>query len=211
MPAPADPLLPRLQARLAVLPAGLQAHVHRVKDLAQELACRHGVDPRQAALGALAHDVARAMPGGELLRRAAALELPMGLVERQAPVLLHGPVGAELLRLEDGLDSPTLYWTVYWHTTGHAGLDPLGQVVFLADKLDPQKIGRYPYLPLLRRIAMEDLDRAMLEFLSRELVSLTRQGQLVHPAMVEARNGLLARQPQTAPVESQEETDGHRR
>jgi HD superfamily phosphohydrolase YqeK len=66
-------------------------------------------------------------------------------------------------------------------------------VVFLADKLDPQKIGRYPYLPLLRQMAMEDLDRAMLEFLSRELVSLVSRGEMAHPAMVGARNGLLTR------------------
>jgi predicted HD superfamily hydrolase involved in NAD metabolism len=178
---------------LAALPAGLQSHIHRVKDIAEELAYRHGVDPQQAALGALAHDMARAMPGDELLRRAADLELPIGLVERQVPVLLHGPVGAELLRREDGLECPSIYQAVYWHTTGHASLDLTGQVVFLADKLDPQKISRYPYLPLLRQMAMEDLDRAMLEFLSRELVSLVSQGEIAHPAMVDARNGLLAR------------------
>jgi HD superfamily phosphohydrolase YqeK len=41
-------------------------------------------------------------------------------------------------------------------------------------------------------MAMEDLDRAILEFLSREMASLVSQGQMVHPAMVEARNSLLA-------------------
>jgi predicted HD superfamily hydrolase involved in NAD metabolism len=193
------PLLQCLQRRLTALPDGLQAHIHRVKDIAEDLARCHGVDPRQAALGALAHDVARAMPDGELLRRAADLNLPIGLVERQVPVLLHGPVGAELLRREDGLECPSIYQAVYWHTTGHASLDPVGQVVFLADKLDPQKIGRYPYLPLLRQLAIEDLDRAMLEFLSRELVSLASQGQMVHPAVVEARNGLLARPDKSGP------------
>jgi HD superfamily phosphohydrolase YqeK len=78
-------------------------------------------------------------------------------------------------------------------------MDPVGQVVFLADKLDPQKISRYPDLPLLRQIAMEDLERAMLEFLSREVVSLASQGHMVHPAVMEARNGLLARLPSSAP------------
>jgi predicted HD superfamily hydrolase involved in NAD metabolism len=132
------------------------------------------------------------MPDGELLRRAADLGLPVGLVERRVPVLLHGPVGAELLRREDGLDDPSLHQAVFWHTTAHPSLDRLGKVVFLADKLDPQKIGRYPYLPMLRQMAMEDLDRAILEFLSREMASLVSQGQMVHPAMVEARNSLLA-------------------
>lgn len=182
----------RLRRRVACLPAGLQAHIRRVQGIAQELARRHGVDPRQADLAALAHDVARAMSDDELLRQAAQLGLPIGLVERRVPVLLHGPVGAELLRVADGLDDPSLYHAVYWHTTGHAGLDPLGRVVFLADKLDPQKIDRYPYLLLLRLLAEQDLEGAMLEFLSREMAALASQGEMVHPAMVEARNGLLA-------------------
>ncbi len=64
--------------------------------------------------------------------------------------------------------------------------------MFLADKLDPQKAHMYPYLPLLRQLALEDLDRAMLEFLTRETISLASRGLLVHPVAVETRNNLLA-------------------
>ena len=144
----------RIQQRVAALPAGLQTHIYRASKVALELARRHGVDPERVALGILAHDVVRAMPGDELIRRATELDLPINSVERRVPVLLHGPVGAEILRCEDLLD-PALegpvYRAVYWHTTGHTLLDDLGKVVFLADKLDPQNIARYPYLPHLHR------------------------------------------------------------
>ena len=182
----------QVQQRLAALPAGLQAHVHRVRDIAVELAPRHGVDPRQAALGALAHDVARAMPAPELLIQAARWGLPVGLVDRQVPLLLHGPVGAQLLRQEDGLTDQSVYRAVYWHSTAHPTLDALGKVVFLADKLDPQKLPRYPYQPYLQELARADLDLAFLEFLTRELVSLVGRSEMVHRAMVEARNHFLA-------------------
>lgn len=181
----------RVEKRVDALPAGLQNHIYRVRDIACKLAEQHGLDRERAALGGLAHDIARAMPGRELIRRATGFGLPIGLLEHQVPVLLHGPVGAELLRREDRLDDLSIYRAVYWHTTAHPALDDLGKLVFLADKLDPQKISRYPYLPELHQLAMEDLDRAVLEFLSRELVSLVSQGELVHPAMVEARNALL--------------------
>ena len=181
----------RIHQRVGTLPAGLQAHIFRVRDIAGELAQRHQVDPDRAALGALAHDVARAMPGDALIRRATELDLPIDRVERLAPILLHGPVGAEILRREDRLGDQAIYRAVHSHTTGDPALDALGKVVFLADKLDPQKIVRYPYLPHLHELAMEDLDRAMLEFLTRELVSLATEGRPVHPRMVEARNALL--------------------
>jgi predicted HD superfamily hydrolase involved in NAD metabolism len=141
----------------------------------------------------MAHDVARAMPDDELLRQAEEFGLPIGPVDRSVPLLLHGPVGAELLRVTDGLDDPSVYQAVYWHTSGHAELDLLGQVVFLADKLDPQKIERYPYLPYIRKCAEADLEGAMREFLGWEVASLTSRGIEVHPAMAEARDGLLAR------------------
>ena len=187
-----DQLAQRIQLRVSDLPQGLQAHISRVCDIAGELASYHGVNPQQARLGALAHDVARAMSDQELLHHAARVGLKVGVVESRVPLMLHGPVGAELLRREDGLADHSLHQAVYWHTTAHPALDALGKVVFLADKLDPHKMGRYPYQPHLRGLAFADLDLAVLEFLTRESISLLSQGKMVHPAMVEARNHLIA-------------------
>ena len=182
----------RIQQRVDALPRGLQAHIHRVKSIACELAKCHGIDAERAALGMLAHDVARATPSGELLRHAADLGLHIGTVERLEPLLLHGPVGAERLAREDGLDDPPLHQAVYWHTTAHPSLDDLGKIVFLADKLDPKKVGYYPYLDELRELAFEDLDRAILEFLTRETIAMASRGQVIHPMVIETRNHLLA-------------------
>ena len=109
------------------------------------------------------------------------------------PVLLHGPVAAELLRRVEGLEDQDIYEAVYWHSTAHEGMGVTAKVVFLADKLDPQKAARYPFLAELRGLAMESLDRAMLLFLDRELVSLIQHESLVHPISVEARNDLVRR------------------
>ena len=181
----------RVKRRVGQLPQGLQAHINRVTAIARELALRHGLDPELAALGMQAHDVARAIPGPELLSLAESLNLTVDLVQLRVPLLLHGPVGAELLRREDGLDDDSLYQAVYWHTTGHPSLDQLGKLVFLADKLDPQKLPRYPYQPHLRELALKDLDAALVEFFTWEMVALASRGELIHPAMLEARNALL--------------------
>lgn len=192
-------LLERIQRRVDSLPSGLRDHIYRVREVAKKLAPAHGIDPQRAALAMLAHDVARAMPNLELLQRAEELGLPIGPVERGEPILLHGPVGAELLAKEDGLADSSIHQAVYWHSTGHPSLDPLGKLVFLADKLDPQKISAYPYQPLLAQLALEDMDKAILEFLSRETVSLVSRGLMVHPKVLETRNHLLAA---SAPAEN---------
>ena len=112
-----DQLELKIQRRVDALPGGLQAHVYRVRGIAIALAERHGLNSELAALGMLAHDVARAMPDEDLVRHALEMGLPVGTVERRAPVLLHGPVGAELLRREEGLADASLYRGVYWHST----------------------------------------------------------------------------------------------
>ena len=69
----------------------------------------------------------------------------------------------------------------------------MAKAVFLADKLDPFKRGRYPFIDSVMSQSRESLDAAMLTFLDRELVRLIEMGELVHPASVDARNDLLSR------------------
>ncbi len=183
--------LPRLQSRVETLPNGLRRHVYRARDVALELAYIHGVEPERAELAMLAHDVARALPGKELLRLAGRYDIHALDIEVQAPVLLHGPVGAESVRHEEGLDDDEILQAVRWHSTAHPGLGPLGKLVFIADKLDPQKAAAYPYQSELRRMAEEDLDLAMLEFLCRESEARLRRREPVHPVSVETINTLL--------------------
>ena len=67
----------------------------------------------------------------------------------------------------------------------------MGKVIFIADKLDPRKSGSYPYQTELRRMAEEDLDVALLEFLCRESEGRLRRREPVHPLSVETINALL--------------------
>ncbi|MDE0719054.1 MAG: bis(5'-nucleosyl)-tetraphosphatase (symmetrical) YqeK [Dehalococcoidia bacterium] len=184
-------ILQRLHDRLKALPDGLQSHIYRVRDVALELAAPHNIDLQQAELGALAHDVCRAVPGEDLIRMASELDVPVSDVEQDFPLLLHGPVGAELLRKEEDLNDDILYEAVRWHSTAHASLDPLGKLVFLADKLDPQKAAVYSYQAKLHDMALESLDLALLEFLSREMAKRIEGAGTVHPASVDARNSLI--------------------
>lgn len=198
-PSPIDASLEfRISQRVKNLPAELQSHIARAQDVARELAPWHGVDAERAAFGILAHDVARAMKGPELIDQANRFKLPIGSVEEQVPMLLHGPVGAEILRVEDGLAATSgegdIYQAVYWHTTFHPTLlDNLGKVVFLADKLDPNKRKRIPYQSEILEMAWESLDAAVLEFLDRQARDLVQRGHAVHPMMLEARDALKAK------------------
>ena len=182
-----------IESRLIELPIGLRDHVERSRVVAQELATRHGVDARLADIGIAAHDLARAVRQPVLLREAERLGLDINFVERRQPLLLHGPVAAAWLSMDDGYDIGAVLEAVEFHTTGHPGMEDVAKVVFLADKLDPWKVERASFLELVSELARADLDAAILCYLDNTIERLVRDGQMVHPTAVEFRNHLLAR------------------
>ena len=197
-----DRAVDRIRRRIRRLPPDLAEHCQRVEQIARQLAQRHGQDADAIGITALAHDATRHFSGLENLLRMEEYDLPpVTELERRHPAILHGPVGAELLKREDGLTDPILYRAIYWHTTGNPeGGDAVGHIIFLADKLDPAKSRRYPWQPELAELAAADLPAAMLLFLTRNLARLLEAGVPIHPAGIAARNALLlAGNPAPAP------------
>src|SRR2546428_4302720 len=74
------------------------AHVERTAVTARELAAAHGVDPDRAELAAMLHDVADGYSERELLQLADRYGIEVNLTEARVPKLLHGKIGAEILR-----------------------------------------------------------------------------------------------------------------
>ena len=186
-----SPHNPRLEALLDALPDGLRRHAATVREIALELAGTHGVDPAKAELASAAHDIARAMKESDLRDRARDYGLAIHPVDDRVPVLLHGPVGAEILRRECGVDDPEILEAVHWHSTFNRGLGPVAKIAFLADKLDERKAGRYPFQERVSSLARESLDAAVLAFIQEEIASLLKANQLIHPASIEGLNYLL--------------------
>ena len=188
---------PRLEALLHGLPAGLREHAARVREKALDLAGVHGIDPGKVEAAASAHDIARAMKEAELRDRARAYGLEVHPVEDKVPVLLHGPVGAEILRRECGIEDPEILEAVHWHSTFNRGLGPVAKIAFLADKLDHHKAGRYPFQERVDNLSRENLDTAVLAFIREEIAALLKANNLIHPASVEGLNHLLELQKTT--------------
>ena len=180
-----------IDARLKILPSGLRDHIERSREVSQELAVRHSVDARLADMGTAAHDLARALDRSRMLAEAENLGLRPGLVEKREPILLHGPIAARwLCNGSSELDEAVLE-SVAWHTTGRPGMSEVAKVVFLADKLDPRKVERFPYLKRVADKSKHSLDLAILEYLDETLEFFLRNGNLIHPVSIEFRNQLM--------------------
>ena len=144
-----------------------------------------------------AHDIDRASSAATLLESAKRYGIGVNAVEARLPMLLHGPVAAARLRHEMGIEDEDVLEAVRWHTTGVEPCGPIGRLIFIADKLDPDKAARYPHIDVVREQASRDLDRAAATFLAGDLTRLVGQGGLVHPASLEAYNSLILRLSET--------------
>ena len=184
-------MLQQLREIIAALPQGLQDHLERVRKDALTLATIHSVPLEAVELAALGHDLARAYSTETLLTRAQEWRLDVHPIEKQVPILLHGPVAAEMLRRQFGVEDIRVLEAVRWHSTAVPGMGPVGLVVFLADKLEPHKLRRSPKLHEIAGLARSSLEQAMADYLTMELALLLKEGKLIHPTSVAARNHLL--------------------
>jgi predicted HD superfamily hydrolase involved in NAD metabolism len=169
------------------------AHAERSAELAVRLAKQHGVDPERAELAALIHDVADHFSARELLILTERYGLDVSLTEARVPQLLHGKVGAEILRRDWGISDEELLDAVRYHITGGVRMTPLAKVVFVADKLEPARDRHYGGLDSIRELAMVNLDAAMLKLYAWRLDQLMGAGQPIDNTLVAARNQLIER------------------
>lgn len=183
----------RFEAELADRPAWLREHTQRVVAGAERLARIHELDPQRCAASAAGHDLFRHLKADELLQRSRRHGIPIGEPELDAPIILHGPLAALHARRELGVDDPDLLETIRHHTTAHPDLSDEGLAVFLADKIDPQKVARDPGLESVAAAAERDLPAAAALFLERRMIAQLAGGTLLHPLAVAARNAFLQR------------------
>ncbi len=159
-------------------------HTVRVAETAERLAGLHGLDPARARLAGLLHDLARETDGEELLRIATENGVPIGDPEREKPMLLHGPVAAEVAQMDLGVEDDAVLEAIRVHTTGAPGMGPLALAVFVADKIEPGREGEW--VEGLRGLAERDLGVAARASLESSISYTEERGRAVHPRSREA-------------------------
>jgi predicted HD superfamily hydrolase involved in NAD metabolism len=158
------------------------AHILRVARTAEALAAAHGLDPRQARIAGLFHDLARLYPAARLLRECSERRMPIDAFEHANPIVLHARLGAELARDWFGVTDEAILSAIRKHTVAAATMSPLDEVVYLADGLEPGRdyAGRAETLALAFRSLSAAMRAALAETLAYQHTrNLTTAPQLL--------------------------------
>jgi predicted HD superfamily hydrolase involved in NAD metabolism len=181
-----------LRATLLKVPAGLAEHVIRVVDEAQRLAEVHNVERQPATIAALGHDLLRAHSEARLLSIAEEQGYELDPADKLAPILLHGPLAVPLLQERYDVMAADVLGAVAYHTTANEQMTILQKVVFIADKIESDKLGRDSRLQRVADLAETDLNAAMLAYLDLYVQRGLDLGWPLHSHTVAARNELLS-------------------
>lgn len=170
-------------------------HTINVKKMAVKLAKHHGADETligQAALAALLHDAAKELPKDELraiMRRYP--EYAEGGESRPAPVW-HGVCASILARTEWGVTDEEVLAAIACHTAGKPGMTQLDKILYLADMTSAER--DWDGVDKLRKLELEDLDKAMLAALEQTNGFVLSQGKPLDPMSKAAYEDILAKQ-----------------
>ena len=177
---------------MSYLKARRVPHVLGTEETAARLARRYGAEEESARRAALLHDCTKRLSAGEQLELCRHYHIDLDEYEQREAKLLHAKTGAAVARDVFGV-SDEIYWAIWWHTTGKADMTLLEKILYLADYMEPTR--DFCDLRELRRLAFEDLDRALLLGFTMAVEDLSDQGMALHPNSVYARDYLKGMYP----------------
>jgi predicted HD superfamily hydrolase involved in NAD metabolism len=156
---------------------GRLEHILGVNDEAIALAKRYGVEEDRVSIAALLHDIAKKMTMEELRK----YMILGGFDQSVHPKTWHAYVGAYIAREEFDIIDDDILEAIMYHTTGHPKMNPIAEVLFVADFIE-RRTRDFPGVQRLRELAYQDLNAVVCYKLNHLMTQIAEP----HPDTVAA-------------------------
>lgn len=163
-------------------------HSLGVMKSAKELAKIYGEDEELAEFAGLIHDIAKELSKEEIESILEKYNIKPDKIEENQVSLLHAKFGAMIAKTEFNANEKVQN-AIKYHTTGNIKMDKFAKIIYLADKIEENRT--YEEVETLRKLAKEDLDKAILFVLDFTIQKSIRKQTLIHPDTIELRNELI--------------------
>lgn len=154
-------------------------HSIGVASTAVTMAGIYGADAKKAYVAGLLHDCAKNLTDEQMRIKCCDLEVVLDEFEEKQPWLIHAKLGAELVKIEFGIEDEEICSAIRWHTLGRPGMSMLEKIIYVADMVEPSR--SYPEVDKLRKKAFENLDEAVLACAEATVEFNEKKGKPVHP------------------------------
>ena len=162
-------------------------HIKGTEETAAALAAFWGLSPEKARRAAILHDCTKYLELDDQLRLCRQYGVELDELEQQAVKLLHAKTGACIARDIFG-EPDEVYQAIFWHTTAKADMTLLEKIIYIADYIEPNR--DFEGVEELRRLAYEDLDRALLLGVETTIQEMWDRRLPIHTNTLRARDWL---------------------
>lgn len=159
-------------------------HIRGTEEEAVRLARRWGADENCARRAGILHDCTKYLTGEEHIAICEQYGVPLDELESTAPKLLHSKTGACMARYLFG-EPDEVYEAIFWHTTAKADMATLEKILYVADYMEPNR--DFDGVEKLRRLAYQDLDKALLLGVEITVQEMRDRGLPVHKNTLQAQ------------------------
>lgn len=160
-------------------------HTMGVVKAARKLAEHYGADVKKAEYAALLHDCAKDYPPDMKRRFCKEYHVPVDDIMLGTIDLTHAFLGAEVARREYLVDDEEILGAIKYHTTGKKNMTLLEKIIFIADYIEEGR-KKFDTLEESRKLAFEDIDKAMAFILGHTIEYVKQRNRPLHPLSVEA-------------------------
>lgn len=146
-------------------------HTLGVAYTAAALAMCNDVDTEAAIVAGLLHDCAKCLSNEKKLSMCEKRNMKISGVELKNPSLLHAKVGSIIAMEEYHVEDIDIINAIMNHTTGRPDMSMLEKIIFVSDYMEPGR-NKAANLEYIRKLAFQDLDKALLKILEDTLLYL---------------------------------------
>ena len=164
-------------------------HSVNVARAAYMLAEKWDADPQRAYVAGLLHDCCKEITFEEQAELMRACPYPASPEEWASKPVWHGVAAASYMHTELGIEDEDVLLAARWHTVAHANMTRLEEVVYMADLISADRT--YSDVDRFRKLARNDLSKAMLCALQYAIESVIKKGTALPNSTVDAYNYYL--------------------
>ena len=161
-------------------------HSLNVAEAAKMLADKHGGDRDKCYLAGLVHDICKEIPIEEQLRMGVNSIVPLSPAEKAVPPLYHAAAGARYCEQVLHISDRDILMAVRFHTAARAEMSLTEEIIYLADLISEDR--SYKDVGKMRKLASENIKKAMLEALCFSVSDVVSKGSLIPESTAQAYN-----------------------
>ncbi|MCL1935632.1 MAG: nicotinate-nucleotide adenylyltransferase [Defluviitaleaceae bacterium] len=154
-------------------------HVLGVCDCAISLAKNYKISEIKAYIAAILHDYAKEYTEEEIKTACFKYDYKPDYFVRENIGLYHGPLAAKIANKDFGIQDKDILNAICYHTTARENMSLLEKIIYVADTIEINR-GVNEELNEIRKLAYENIDKAILCILEYTFNKSIQKGQIYH-------------------------------